>query len=61
MAPMVPAAMPMSTLSSNNRLLGLPAPLGVEKIEREPMPLENTGTLADLGNRGRPVAPLPDG
>src|SRR5262249_47974118 len=41
-------------------LLGFAAALRVKKLETQSVPLENAGALADLGERGGPIASLPD-
>ncbi len=46
--------------AGDHRLLGFAAALGVEQFELEAVPAKHAAALPDLGDRGRPIAELPD-
>jgi hypothetical protein len=51
----------MSTLPEIHRLHGLAAALRIENFERQSVPRENPGALADVGHARVPIAGRADG
>ena len=61
MAPRVPTANPDIGAAGDHRLQGLARARGVEDLELDAVLLEDAGLVAEMGDRGVPIAALADG